>query len=79
MTSSSPRDREYDSLPIPRSKERLKLLLKNPADYISRLDWDDIEALLNNLSKADGLSQEDLDDMKDAPDWLIRLEQDALE
>ncbi len=68
------------TLPPPRSKERLKLLLGNTKEYLEGLDWDDIEALLSALAKTDGLDEQDVASIGDgAPEWLQVLERNALE
>lgn len=54
-------------------------MLDNPRAYIRGLDREDVEALLMNLAKTDGLSKEDIDSIDDGPEWLQALDRNARE
>lgn len=54
-------------------------MLDNPQAYIRGLDREDVEALLMNLAKTDGLSAEDIESIDDGPDWLVHLDRRSRE
>ena len=68
---------------MPRSRERLALLMNDIKTYIAGLDVDDIDALLINLSKTEGLTAEEASQVQDwedeAPEWLKILEKASRE